>query len=104
MAAAIAAGQLMLGRVGALITPMQVVSIGRVKRIDGRVSDVLATTHFRSRDGLKATLERYEKLRNDQMPQRALAYRTPLQAIRARQSKLPEPFNTEGNNKAGRDT
>jgi transposase InsO family protein len=77
---------------------------GMVERFNGRISDVLATTHFRSRDDLQTTLERYEKLYNDHLPQRALGHKTPLQAIRVWQTERPELFNKKRNNQAGLDT
>lgn len=56
---------------------------GMVERFNGRISDVVATTRFRSREDLQTTIERYVKLYNDQLPQKALGHKTPLQAMRA---------------------
>ena len=73
-------------------------------RFNGRISEVLAITHFRSRDDLQTTLKRYEKLYNDHLPQRALGHKVPLQSIRAWQTERPELFNKERNHQAGLDT
>ena len=55
------------------------VLLSYVKRaLDGRISDVLATMRFRSRDGLHTTIECYVKLYNDHLPQKALGHKTPL--------------------------
>ena len=74
-----------------------------VERFNGRISDVLATTRFRSREDLQTTLERYEKLYNDHLPQRALGHKTPLQAIRAWQQERPELFTGKRKNQTGLD-
>ena len=74
------------------------------QRFNGRISEVLATTSFRSRDDLQTTLERYEKLYNDHLPQRALGHKTPLQAIRTWQTERPELFNGKSKNQSGLDS
>ncbi len=59
---------------------------------NGRISDLLATTRFRSREDVQTTLERYDRLYNEHLPQRALDYQTSLQAIRAWRKDRPELF------------
>lgn len=65
---------------------------GMVERFNGRISDVLATTRFRSREDLQSTIERYVKLYNDHLPQKALGHKTPLQAMRAWRQERPDLF------------
>ena len=67
------------------------------------ISDVLATTRFRSREDLQTTIERYVKLYNDHLPQRALGHQTPLQALRIWRKDRPEMFVRRPNNQAGLD-
>ncbi|HET6431809.1 integrase core domain-containing protein [Dyella sp.] len=43
---------------------------GMVERFNGRISDVLATTRFRSRKDLQTTIQPYVKLDNDHLPRR----------------------------------
>ncbi|MBB6249447.1 integrase core domain-containing protein [Rhodanobacter sp. A1T4] len=54
-----------------------------------RISDILVTTHFCSRNDLQTMIERYAKLYNSHLPQEALGYMTPRQAILAWQTKNP---------------
>lgn len=75
-----------------------------VERFNGRISDLWATTHFRSREDLQSTLERYVKLYNDHLPQRALGHQTPLQAMQSWREKQPELFVRKSKNQAGLDT
>ena len=77
---------------------------GMVERFNGRISDILATTRFNSRHDLQSTLQRYEKLYNEHLPQRALGNKTPLQAVREWQSKRPELFVRRPKNQTGLDS
>jgi len=74
-----------------------------VERFNGRISDILATTHFRSREDLQTTIDRYQTLYNDHLPQKAIGHITPLQAMRIWQSKRPELFVKKPKNQAGLD-
>lgn len=94
----------LLGIEHRLIKPRHPQTNGMVERFNGRISDVLATTRFRSRDDLQMTLERYAKLYNEHLPQRALGHRTPRQAIAKWRSERPELFVRKLNNQAGLDT
>jgi DnaJ-domain-containing protein 1 len=52
-----------------------------VERFNTRMSDLLATSRFRSREDLQITIERYTKLYNEHLPQRAIGHKTPLQMM-----------------------
>ncbi len=92
-----------LGIEHSLIKPRHPQTNGMVERFNGRISDVLATTRFRSREDLQTTLERYVKLYNDHLPQRALGHKTPLQALRAWRKDRPELFVRRSKNQTGLD-
>jgi hypothetical protein len=62
-----------------------------------------STTHFRSREDLQTTLERYAKLYNDHLPQRALSHRTPRQAMDPWRTNHPEIFVRRLKNQTGLD-
>ena len=86
-----------------LIKPRHPQTNGMVERFNGRISDILATTRFRSRDDLQTTITRYEKLYNEHLPQKALGHKTPLQAIRAWREEKPELFIRKLKNQTGLD-
>lgn len=87
-----------------LIKPRHPQTNGRVERFNGRISDVLATTHFRSREDLQTTIERYVKLYNEHLPQRALKHQTPLQALHSWRTQRPELFVRKPKNQTGLDS
>jgi len=94
----------LLGIEHRLIKPRHPQTNGMVERFNGRISEVPATTRFRSREDLQTTLERYEKLYNNHLPQRAIGHKTPLQAIRTWQTERPELFNGKTKNQTGLDS
>lgn len=83
-----------------LIKPRHPQTHGMVERFNGRISDILATTHFRSRDNLQTTIERYAKRYNDHLPQKALGHKTPRQGMLAWRAKQPELFVRKLKNQA----
>jgi transposase InsO family protein len=87
-----------------LIKPRHPQTNGMVERFNGRISEVLATTRFRSREDLQTTIERYVTLYNEHLPQRALAHQTPLQALRAWRKDRPELFVKNIKNQTGLDS
>lgn len=87
-----------------LITPRHPQTNGRVERFNGRVSDILATPRFRSREDLQTALARYLILYNEHLPQRALGHNTPLQARHAWRKVRPDLFVKRLKNQAGLDT
>ena len=72
-----------------LITPGHPQTNGRVERFNGRISDMLTTTHFDSSQALTDTLTRYVQLYNHQLPQKALGHIAPVQALKHWQHKGP---------------
>ena len=51
-----------------LITARHPQTNGMVEHFSERISDILATTRFRSRENLHATIERHQTLYNDRLP------------------------------------
>jgi len=93
----------LLGIEHRLIKPRHPQTNGMVERFNGRISDILATTRFRSREDLQTTIERYAKLYNEHLPQRAIAHKTPLQAMRAWREQRPDLFVRRPKNQTGLD-
>jgi transposase InsO family protein len=93
----------LLGIEHRLIKPRHPQTNGMVERFNGRISDILATTRFRSREDLQTTIERYVKLYNEHLPQKALGHMTPLKAMRAWRDRKPELFVRRTKNQTGLD-
>ena len=77
---------------------------GRIERCNGRIEAVLQLQHFRSGEALETTLHRYVALYNQQLPQSALASRTPLQAMKDWHRLKPELFRKQPYYLTGCDT
>ncbi|QEA38284.1 IS481 family transposase [Pistricoccus aurantiacus] len=75
-----------------LIPPYRPQTNGMVERFNGRISDVLNTHRFDSRDDLEATLKRYNWLYNHHIHQKALHHRTPIEAMKQWQQERPDLF------------
>jgi transposase InsO family protein len=75
-----------------------------VERFNGRISEVLKTTRFRSGEHLRETLTRYVKVYNQFIPQRALNHSTPIAALKQWHREHPELFNKRPYNLTGLDT
>jgi transposase InsO family protein len=72
-----------------LIPPRHPQTNDMVERMNGRIQELLQQTRFASVKELEATLIRYLAAYNHHIPQRALAHRTPVQAIEEWMLKKP---------------
>lgn len=77
---------------------------GMVERFNGRIEDVLQSHHFKSGEDMETTLLRYVWLYNQQLPQSALANRSPLQAMKDWYKLKPELFKKQPHYLAGCDS
>ncbi len=68
---------------------------GMAERCNGRIEEVLQSHHCRSGEDLETTLHRYVLLYNQQLPQSALASKTPLQAMKEWSKLKPELFKKQ---------
>ena len=83
------------------IPPRHPQTSGMIERFNGRISEVLATSRFRSGEHLADTLQRYVNVYNHQIPQRALGHVCPVEALEQWRAKQPELFVSEINNLPG---
>ena len=65
---------------------------GMVERFNGRITDVLKTHRFNSREDMQQTLQRCVALYNHQLPQPALDSKTPMQAMKEWYEERPDLF------------
>ncbi len=86
-----------------LIPPRHSQTNGMMERFNGRMSEVLATNHFRSGEHLADTIQRYVNVYNNQIPQRSLGHVSPAEALRQWYQKQPGLFVSEVNNFPGLD-
>ena len=63
-----------------------------VERFNGRISELVNQTRFASAHELETTLEHYLKTYNHHIPERALHYQSPVQALKYWQRKKPDLF------------
>ena len=75
-----------------LIKPRHPQTNGMVERFNGRISEILKSTHFVSSQDLQTTLKQYEKIYNHHIPQKNLGHITPIQAMKNWRNKQPEIF------------
>lgn len=92
-----------LGAEHRLIPPRHPQTNGMVERFNGRIAELLRSTHFRCASELATALDHYLKLYNGQIPQRALGHLCPLQALQAWREKEPERFLLDIHNLTGLD-
>ena len=76
-----------------LIPPRHPQTNGMVERFNGRISEVLGQTRFKSAAELEATLTSYVQAYNHRIPQRALDHRTPIQELQKRRAEKPDLFS-----------
>ena len=86
-----------------LIKPRHPQTNGMVERFNGRISEILTTTHFHSSESLEETLVRYVRWYNHQIPQKALGHVSPVQALKDWREKRPELFKKKVYNLTGPD-
>ena len=77
---------------------------GMIERFNGRIADVLATTRFDSAQSLEQTITRYVRLYNQYIPQKALGYCTPIEAMKQWHKKKPKLFKKRVYNLTGLNT
>ena len=77
---------------------------GMVERFNGRISEIVSQTRFRSAAELDDTLANYWSTYNHLIPQRALDHQTPIQALKSWQAKKPELFAKRVHKQTGLDT
>ena len=75
-----------------------------VERFNGRIEDVLQSHRFQSGEDLEQTILRYVTLYNQQLPQAALASRTPLQTMKDWHKLRPDLFKKQPYYLTGCDT
>jgi transposase InsO family protein len=77
---------------------------GMVERFNGRISELISQTRFKSAEELASTLKHYLATYNHRIPQRALDHLTPVQALKLWQAKRPDLFNKRVYELAGLDS
>jgi transposase-like protein len=87
-----------------LLKPYHSQTKGMVERFNGRLSEILATTHFENRESLEETLMRYTCIYNNYIPQPRLDHVAPIQALESWYKKRPELFKNGVYNHPGPDT
>ena len=65
---------------------------GMVERFNGRISDLMNQTRFKTAAELESTLKLYLITYNHHIPQRALKHQSPVQALKAWRDKKPDLF------------
>ena len=76
---------------------------GMVERFNGRVSEVIGQTRFKSAAQLETTLTHYVQAYNHRIPQRALNHQAPIQAMQKWQASHPHLFSKRVNDLPGLD-
>ena len=77
---------------------------GMVERFNGRVTELIAQTRFKSAQELEQTLLNYVRTYNHRIPQRALDHQTPIQALKNWRLKSPDLFKKRVHDLPGLDT
>ena len=77
---------------------------GMVERFNGRISEIIGQTRFKSAAELETTLKHYLATYNHRIPQKALNHLSPVQALKQWQSQRPELFQKRVYEHAGLDS
>ena len=75
-----------------------------VERFNGRISEILRTTHFDSGADLDSMLWHYRRLYNHHIPQRAMGHLTPVNMLKRWQETHPDLFRKKVYDQSGLDT
>ena len=75
-----------------LIPPKHPQTNGMVERFNGRISQIVKSTHFACAQEMEATLKRYLTVYNHHLIQRNLGHLTPIQRMKQWQKEKPELF------------
>ncbi len=86
-----------------LTPPRRPQTNGLVERLNGRINEILRTTHFDSGADLDSMIWHYQRLYNHHIPQRALSHKTPIQTLKAWEAERPELFNKKVYDQTGLD-
>lgn len=86
-----------------LIPPKHPQTNGMVERFNGRISQVVKTTHFANIEEMNTTLNQYMKTYNHHIVQRNLDHLTPIQTMKKWYREKPELFNKKVYEQAGLD-
>jgi hypothetical protein len=89
-----------------LITPKRPQTHGMIERFNGRITEILNTTRFRSGKHLHETISRYVMIYREQIPQRALNHATLMDKLKAWHRERPDllhkrPYNHPGLDRYG---
>jgi hypothetical protein len=87
-----------------LTPPASPQSNGMVERFNGRIEEVLQSHHIRSGEGMETTLHRSVRLCNQQLPQSALGWKSPLQTMKDWHKLKPQLFRKQPYDLPGCDT
>lgn len=77
---------------------------GMVERFNGRIAEILRTTHFDSTADLDTMLWHYNRLYNHHIPQRALGHITPVRMLKQWYTERPDLFRKQVYDQSGLDT
>jgi transposase InsO family protein len=77
-----------------LIPPRHPQTNGMAERFNGRISEIVQQTRFANAAELKKTLYAYLTIYNHHIPQQALNYQTPIQALEKWRQNKPDIFIT----------
>lgn len=75
-----------------LIKPAHPQTNGMVERFNGRISEILRSTHFDSSKELSETMNHYMKVYNHHIPQKNIGHITPIQALKKWRKKKKDLF------------
>jgi transposase InsO family protein len=86
-----------------LISPRHPQTNGMIGRFNGRISEPCQQTRFRSAAELEQTLMDYLQAYNQFIPQQAIGYQSPIDALKSWQTEHPELFVKQVYKQAERD-